>query len=130
MPFPDLADLMPAILRALVSGEGPSHRIRNRLCNDFELSPEERSFSVLSDSRPFFEIQVDYAILYLSQAQLIRSGQDGKIHITDRGRDVLADGPPRMDFAFLLQFKEFRAFAERVAGVNWPADPLRLPYPD
>lgn len=48
--------------------------------------------------------------VYLEQAGLVESETRGHFQITDRGREVLATQPRRIDISFLERFEEFRQF--------------------
>jgi restriction system protein len=53
---------------------------------------------------------VAWGLAYLKQARLIDSPRRGSYRITDRGKQVLANPPTRIDIEFLKQFPEFQEF--------------------
>jgi restriction system protein len=76
--------------------------------------PAERATAALDN-------RVAWAKSYLDHAGLLRSPRRGRFQITDRGRAVLQEAPPRIDTAFLERFEAFREFrraAERAAPVG------------
>jgi restriction system protein len=56
---------------------------------------------------------VHWAKTYLKSAGLVAQPARGIVQITDRGRDVLASSPDRIDVDFLDRFDEFRNFRAR-----------------
>lgn len=114
MPIPDYQTLMLPLLR--FAGDGHEHKFRDAvetLATDFQLSPDERSELLPSGTAFLFDNRVGWARTYLKQAALIESTKRGIFRITQRGKDVLSQGLPRIDVKFLDQFEEFREFRNR-----------------
>jgi PadR family transcriptional regulator PadR len=86
---------------------------REVLAAHFQLSVEERNELLPLGRQRLFDNRVAWAKYYLNCAGLVRSPQRGRFQITDRGRTVLQEAPPRIDIAFLDQFEEFREFRLR-----------------
>jgi restriction system protein len=57
-----------------------------------------------------------WAITYLAQARLLERTRRGFVRLTDRGRELLARAPERIDNSVLTQFPEFVAFKQRSRG--------------
>ena len=55
---------------------------------------------------------------YLKQARVVESPSRGVYQLTDRGKDVLARKPSRIDGEFLSQFPEFRDFLQRARAAT------------
>ncbi len=87
----------------------------DRLADQLKLSPDERSQLLPSGKQTLFGNRVHWAKTYLSKAGLLESTRRGYFRITERGRQVIASNPTRIDNQFLNQFAEFRQFKERSA---------------
>ena len=113
MPIPDYQTLMLPLLR--FSGDGADHPKReavDSLANEFELTAAERAQLLASGRQPVFENRVGWANSYLKKAGLLEAPRRGALRITDRGKQVLAKSPSRIDVKFLEQFPEFIEFRE------------------
>jgi restriction system protein len=71
---------------------------------------------------PLFANRLHWTITYLHQAGLVRRPRRAVVQITDRGREVLADHPDRVDVGVLLQFEEFIEFRSRTRGDANPVE--------
>src|SRR6266540_1810047 len=100
---------MLPVLRSSINGEVKISDVVRQLENDFQLSPEERS-QLLQSGQTRFENRVYWAKSYLGKAGLIDFTRRSHFCISQRGRDVLAKNPERIDIKFLKQFPEFQAF--------------------
>jgi restriction system protein len=99
-----------------IAGDGLGHRISdvvNQLARDFRLTKEERQQLLPSGKQTTFANRVHWAKTYLGQAGLLEATKRAHFKITDRGRKVLAESPPRIDNEYLSQFAEFIQFRER-----------------
>lgn len=54
-----------------------------------------------------------WASSYLRYAALLTATGRGRFRITERGQQVLAAPPDRIDIPYLMQHSEFRAFPEK-----------------
>ena len=115
MPVPDYQSLMIHTLSASADGEVRIGDAVERLADQLGLTPDERAELLPSGKQTLFANRVHWAKTYLSKAGLIELTRRGYFRITDRGRQVLASHPPRIDNSFLNQFVEFRQFKERSA---------------
>lgn len=114
MPIPDYESAMLPLLR--LAADGAEHRFRDaveHLAAQFGLSDAERAEMLPSGTAPLFDNRVGWARTYLKQAGLLESPRRGLFRITDRGRQVLARNPSRIDVSLLDEFEEFRAFRTR-----------------
>ncbi len=66
-----------------------------------------------SGKQTLFGNRVHWAKTYLNKAGLLETTRRGHFKITDRGRQVLASHPTKIDNEFLNQFVEFRQFKEK-----------------
>ena len=115
MPVPDYQSLMIHVLSAAADGEVKVSDAVERIADKLRLSPEERAELLPSGKQTLFANRVHWAKTYLSKAGLIELPRRGHFQITDRGRQVMASRPQRIDNVFLNQFPEFRQFTEKSA---------------
>ena len=109
MALPD-SDVMLPVLKAALSGEVRLSDLVDRLANEFQLSEEERRQLVPSGRQTTLANRTGWARTYLSKAGLVRSTRRGHFQATERGREILAQAPDRIDIKFLSQFPEFEEF--------------------
>ncbi|MBV8524408.1 MAG: restriction endonuclease, partial [Acetobacteraceae bacterium] len=93
-----------------------------RLGDQLGLTAEDRAELLPSGKQTVFANRVHWAKTYLSKAGLIELTRRGYFRITDRGRQVMASHPQRIDNTFLNQFAEFRQFKEKSAQGSGPAE--------
>ena len=114
MPVPDFQTLMLPILR--VAGDGQEHTLAEavqRLADEFKLSESERKELVPSGRQARLNNRIGWAKTYFKKAGLLRDTGWGRFQITDRGKEVLAANPGRIDIAYLgKHFSEFQDFRE------------------
>src|SRR4051812_39596563 len=115
MPVPDYQSLMVHVLSAAASGEVRIGDAVERLADQLGLTTEERGALLPSGKQTLFANRVHWAKTYLSKAGLLEATRRGYFRITDRGRQVIASHPQRIDKIFLNQFAEFREFKEKSA---------------
>jgi len=111
MAIPDYQTIMLPLLR--LAGSQREYIFRetvDALANEFNLTNEERRELLPSGQQEIFSNRVGWARTYLKKAGLLESPRRGYLRITQRGLDVLAQNPPKIDAAFLDQFKEFQEF--------------------
>jgi restriction system protein len=114
VPIPDYESAMLPLLR--FAADGADHRLRDaveHLAVHFGLSDAERAEMLPSGTAPLFDNRVGWARTYLKQAGLLESPRRGSFRIANRGREVLAQNPARIDVTLLDQFEEFRSFRTR-----------------
>ena len=113
MPIPDYQTCMRPLLR--FAGDGADHSLREAvetLAAEFKLTPEERAELLPSGQQAIFNNRVGWARSYLKKAGLLEYPRRAAFQITDRGRQVLAENPTRIDVKFLQRFPEFIEFRE------------------
>ncbi len=109
--IPDFQTLMlPVLCRLDSGGEQPSTSVRDAVATELQLSPEDLAIMLPSGRQTTFRNRVAWALSYLKQAGLAESPSRGVYRITNRGKQVLADPPERIDISYLMQFPEFVAF--------------------
>lgn len=87
--------------------------LREKLAQQFGITPEQRAVQLLSGQQSMFDNRVGWASTYLRKASLLSRPKRGYVQITQRGRDVLAEQPLVLDNLYLQRFEEYREFKER-----------------
>jgi restriction system protein len=113
MAVPDYQSLMLPVLMVSVTDEIRIGDAIDRLAEKLSLSPDEKAQLLPSGKQTAFGNRVHWAKTYLTKAGLLESTRRGHFKITDRGRQVIAAHPRRIDNEYLNQFAEFRQFKER-----------------
>lgn len=116
MAVPDYETLMLPILTALGDGEAKSAAaLRDAVAPAVGVTDQDRTERIRSGAR-LFDNRVHWGVTYLVQAGLIERPKRGVVQITERGRDVLHEGPERIDNDYLSRFVEFVEFKNRRTG--------------
>jgi len=108
MTIPDFQTVMLPLLQ--LASDGKEHILREageRLAIEFNLSEEEKSQLLPSGRQPIFYNRVSWAKVYLQQAGLLLSPRRGCFQISEKGQQVLANKPERINIKFLETFPEF-----------------------
>ncbi len=127
MTIPDFQTVMLPVLRAAAVGEVRITDIVERLADEFGLSPEERAHLLPSGRQTTFANRVHWAKSYLGKAGLVELTRRAHFRITDRGREVLAAPPERIDIKFLNRFPDFQRFREAEAEAASEAGTAQAP---
>ena len=96
--------------------DGEPHAIadlRGSLAEQFQLSEEELADRIPSGRVTTLQNRVGWAATYLYRCGLLERPRRAHYRITERGRDVLASNPDRIDLNVLGQFEEFEEFRQR-----------------
>lgn len=111
MPIPDFQTLMLPLLRHLADGaERTNQESFDALAQEYNLTDAERAQLLPSGQQTIFRNRVAWAKAHFKRAGLIESPRRGIYRITDRGREVLAGNPGRIDLKFLDKFPGHRKF--------------------
>ena len=111
MSVPTYDAMMLPLLR--IASDGLEHSLAEAfdlLAKEFELTEEDRKKLLPSGRQHQFENRVGWARTYLKKAGLIETPGRGRFRMTERGRQVLAKKPRKIDYKFLMQFPEFAEF--------------------
>lgn len=127
MSIPDFQTVMLPVLRAAAAGEVRITDTVERLADEFALSPEERSHLLPSGRQTTFANRVHWAKSYLGKAGLVELTRRAHFRITERGRDVLAAPPERIDIKFLNRFPDFQRYREAEAEAATEAGSAPVP---
>jgi restriction system protein len=107
MPIPDFQSIMRPLLSEYEDGvEQAIRAVRERLADQFRLTPAEREERLPSGAAKTFANRVGWATTYLFGTGLLERPRRGVYRITDRGRNALREAPERIDLAFLSRFPE------------------------
>lgn len=118
MAVPDFQSLMLPLLQLAADGDEHSHaEALEHLAVQLGLTDEERAELLPSGKQPRFDNRVGWAATYLRKTDLLRQAGRGRFQITNRGREVLAASPKRIDLKFLEErFSELDIFRGRQGG--------------
>ncbi len=111
MAIPDYQTIMLPLLK--LAGDGREHTLREsveKLADEFGLSDQEREALLPSGQQTVLHNRVGWARTYMKKALLLDSPRRSYFVITERGKQVLASKPSRIDAEFLAQFQEFKDF--------------------
>src|SRR4051795_12398127 len=115
MSVPDYQSLMIHVMSDAVGGEVRIGEVVERVADKLGLTTAERAELLPSGKQTLFANRVHWAKTYLGKAGLLELTRRGYFRITDRGQQVMASHPQRIDNTFLNQFDEFRQFKEKSA---------------
>ncbi len=122
MPLPGFQDVMTPILNVLADGE--PRRLRDvvaPVAQHFKLTGAELQAKIPSGRKTIIYDRIGWACTYLRKAGLLTSPKRGVVAIADRGREMMAKHPNRVDVRLLRQFPEFRQFHEGEGEEDSPA---------
>ena len=107
MPVPDYETLMLPVLRLIASGAKNVGECVPKLKEEFAISDEEARELIPSGRITVLQSRAHWARTYLSKAGLLHSPKRNLHVVTDRGRQLLAANPERIDNKLLEQFEGF-----------------------
>lgn len=114
MGVPDFQTLMRPLLALTEDGQEHSiGELRETLALQFALSPEDLATRIPSGRVTVLQNRVGWAATYLYRTGLFSRPRRAHYAITDRGRQILAENPDRVDLGVLSQFEEFEEFRSR-----------------
>jgi restriction system protein len=116
MAVPDYQSLMLPVLTVSAIGEIRIGDAVDRLAERLNLSLDERAQLLPSGKQTLFGNRVHWAKTYLTKAGLLESTRRGYFKITERGQQVIASHPSRIDNEFLNRFIEFQQFKAKSAN--------------
>lgn len=114
MAIPDYQTLMLPVLK--LASDCKEHKFSQAvedLSDQFNLTTEERNEILPSGSQAVFTNRVGWARSYLKQAGLLLSPRRGFFIITQKGTDLLATNPSKIDKSVLERYPEFIEFKNR-----------------
>ena len=111
MSVPEFQEYHFPLLQAFADGE--VHRSREMvtpMAEQFNLSEEDISELLPSGTQTKLENRVQWAIYFLFRAALLHRPARGSYSISEEGRAVLVNPPPRIDRQFLMKYPSFQEF--------------------
>lgn len=111
MAIPDYQTILLPLLELVADGE--EHRIATlygKVADRFDLSAEDRKELLPSKAAPVINSRTQWAKVYLMKANALESPKRGAFRITQRGRDILAEGHSSINAKYLDRFPEFAEF--------------------
>jgi restriction system protein len=114
MAIPSYQTFMLPALRVLAETDTLHLKeVATRAADALGVPAEERELLLPSGTQAIFRNRAGWALSYMKYAGLVTTTKRGVYQITDRGREVLRRGLPRVDNTVLQEFEEFRTFMER-----------------
>jgi restriction system protein len=111
MPIPDFQTIMLPLLEMFRDGEAKSTtEMYAELADHFRLTELERTERLPSGNQTRFQNRVGWARTHLKKAGLLERIGSGLYKISQRGKEVLASAPPKIDVHLLDQFEEHLEF--------------------
>lgn len=107
---------MLPVLRLFAEGAKNVAECLPRLRTEFDITDEEAEELLPSGRITVLQSRAHWARTYLSKAGLLESPKRNQHIITQRGREVLASKPPRINNAFLDSFEGFRDWRVRASS--------------
>ncbi len=111
MAVPDFQTIMLPLLK--FASDGQEHSIQdahNHLVQHFNLTSDEVGDLLPSGQQSTFYNRVGWARTYLKKSGLLNTTRRAYFQITERGRQVIAEKPNRVDMVYLRRFPEYQAF--------------------
>lgn len=117
--IPDFQTLFLPYLKLL--SDGKPHRtseIAEKLATTFHLTENDLREMLPSGRAPRYSNRVAWATSHFKQAKLVEPVSRGIYQITDRGREVLAESPTKIDLRYLDRYPEHVAFRSKRISTN------------
>jgi len=114
MSVPDFQTLMLPILELFAQGKSSVKECLDPLRIQFNIS-DEAAAETLESGQTALYIRAHWARTYLGKAGLLESKKRGFHEITEKGRQVLASAPKRIDIKFLREFDQFKEWTSDAA---------------
>ena len=110
MAIPDFQTLMLPVLKLGAQGKIQRQQAIEILSDQFNLTEEERAALLPSGVDTYISNRSAWATTFLVKAGLLARPKRGYFTITDRGKEVLATNPDKINIKYLMQFEDFREF--------------------
>ena len=111
MAVPDFQSFFRPLLEIANGGQECSLKeTRQKLAKHFDLSDDDLKEYLPSGTQAKFDNRVAWAKSYLIQAKVLESPKRAHFRITDRGKELLAQGHEKITVKILNQYPEFVEF--------------------
>ncbi|HMP71595.1 MAG TPA: restriction endonuclease [Pirellulaceae bacterium] len=108
MGIPDFQTLMLPLMQHLADGaERSMKELYDLLAQQFRLTEEEQKELLPSGQQSIFRNRVAWAKAHLKMAGIVESPSRGRVKLSVRGQEVLAQNPDMINLRFLKQFDEY-----------------------
>jgi restriction system protein len=131
MAVPDFQSFFKPLLE--LAGDGEEHSVREAreiIANSMNPSEADLAELLPSGTQTKFDNRVAWAKSYFVQAKVLESTRRGYFRITDRGRELLAKGHPRIDIRILDQYSEFVEFHSPNRDIDTQIAPTQTETPE
>jgi restriction system protein len=118
MAIPDYQTLMLPVLREAAKGEIRVRDCVEKIAGELGLVDDEISEMLPSGRQTIFANRVHWAKSYMIHANLVVATRRGHFQATERGMQMLAANPDRIDNTVLSEFPEFVAWKGAVARTS------------
>lgn len=111
MAVPDFQSFFSPLLE--IAGDGKEHSMveaRERIADEFKLTAGDLAERLPSGTQTKFINRVAWAKSYFVQAGVLESPRRAHFRITERGKQLRAQGHQKIDIKMLNQYKEFLEF--------------------
>ncbi|MGO9436416.1 MAG: restriction endonuclease [Terracidiphilus sp.] len=105
--------MLPVLQEYAEGKERVSRDVRDKVAKGLRLRAEDIAERLPTSRQSRFINRVAWAHSYLKQSGLLESPRRGHYRITERGRQVLASPPPRIDIPFLERYPEYLELGTR-----------------
>ncbi len=124
MAVPDYQTLMLPLLRVAADADGETNvgATAERIAQEFKLSTEDVAALLPSGGQTVLMNRLHWAKAYMQRAELIESTRHGYFRVTQRGRELLAEGLHRIDNSILARFPEFVEWRQRNSTESRPVE--------
>jgi restriction system protein len=122
MPIPDYETMMLPVLQLFAEGATNIAECIPRLREEFAITDEEAAELIPSGRVTLLQNRAHWARAYLGKAGLLESVKRNHHTMTERGREVLAARPARIDNTFLNRFDGFRDWRVRASSDSGVGD--------
>lgn len=130
MAIPDFQSLLRPVLAAIDDGSVWTQvAVRDEIASALGITADERMERYGSGGRRY-DSRVHWAVTYLAGAAAVTRVGRGRIQITERGRELAADGPERLTVRYLMRYPEFAEFYERATASRRPQTGSAAPESD
>lgn len=115
MPIPDFQSLMLPTLKAFNANEEmPLSEVRKQVKDTEGLSAEDVREMVPSGRQTKFANRVNWAVIYMERARLLARVRRGVYRLTQEGKSLLVQTPPRIDINLLEEkYPDFAEWQQR-----------------
>lgn len=114
MPVPDFQSLMLPVLKSAAAGDEVSNtEMREHVAAEVGLTDDDLDELLPSGRQTVFVNRTSWARLFMERAGLLETTKRGHFRITERGKELLAEKPERVDKRTLARYPEYTEWREK-----------------